>query len=277
MRDAARCMSGSTAERRSATRAVEMLDARRHPLGAAAARRLSAPALRRHAPARDDRHGARLPPELLIADEPTTALDVTIQAQILDLLIDLRDELGMAIILITHDMGVVAEIADRVLVMYAGRIVEEAPVDALFDAPEHPYTRGLLDCVPSLEQDRARLAAIPGTLPDPARRPLGLPLRAALRLAHRRCRERYPAARRIGRPSHAPPASASTSGRRMTRRCSRPSALEQALRRAPAAVLGAAAGTLRAVDGVVLRYRAGRDARPRRRVRLRQVDARARC
>lgn len=112
-------------------------------------------------------------PRLLIADEPTTALDVTIQAQILDLMMDLRDEFGMAIIIITHNMGVVAETADRVLVMYAGRIVEEAPVARLFDRPLHPYTRGLLDCVPSLEQEQARLVAIRGTLPDPAHRPPG--------------------------------------------------------------------------------------------------------
>jgi oligopeptide/dipeptide ABC transporter ATP-binding protein len=112
-------------------------------------------------------------PRLLIADEPTTALDVTIQAQILDLLLDLRDELGMAIIIITHNMGVIAQTADRVLVMYAGRIVEEAPVARLFDRPSHPYTRGLLDCIPTLDQDRTRLAAIPGGLPDPASRPSG--------------------------------------------------------------------------------------------------------
>ena len=112
-------------------------------------------------------------PKLLIADEPTTALDVTIQAQVLDLLMDLRDELGMAIIVITHNMGVIAETADRVLVMYAGRIVEHAPVAGLFDRPLHPYTAGLLDCVPTLEQDRPRLVAIPGSLPEPARRPPG--------------------------------------------------------------------------------------------------------
>jgi oligopeptide/dipeptide ABC transporter ATP-binding protein len=112
-------------------------------------------------------------PKLLIADEPTTALDVTIQAQILDLLMDLRDEFGMAIMFITHNMGVVAETADRVIVMYAGRVVEEAPVAAVFDAPRHPYTRGLLSCVPSLEGTAPRLTAIPGTLPDPARRPPG--------------------------------------------------------------------------------------------------------
>ena len=112
-------------------------------------------------------------PRLLIADEPTTALDVTIQAQILDLLLDLRAERGMAVLLITHNMGVVAETADRVLVMYAGRIAEQAPVDALFDHPAHPYTHGLLACVPALDQDLRRLHAIPGSLPDPAHRPPG--------------------------------------------------------------------------------------------------------
>jgi peptide/nickel transport system ATP-binding protein/oligopeptide transport system ATP-binding protein len=112
-------------------------------------------------------------PKLLIPDEPTTALDVTIQAQVLDLLMDLRDELGMAIMIITHNMGVIAEVADRVLVMYAGRIVEQSPVADLFDAPQHPYTKGLLACVPTLQQDRHRLIAIPGSLPEPARRPPG--------------------------------------------------------------------------------------------------------
>jgi peptide/nickel transport system ATP-binding protein/oligopeptide transport system ATP-binding protein len=112
-------------------------------------------------------------PRLLIADEPTTALDVTIQAQILDLLMDLRDEFGMAIMMITHNMGVIAETADRVMVMYAGRVVEQAPVERLFDHPMHPYTRGLLSCVPTLVQDQERLVAIPGNLPEPSRRPPG--------------------------------------------------------------------------------------------------------
>ncbi len=121
-------------------------------------------------------------PRVLIADEPTTALDVTIQAQILDLLMDLRDEFGMSIMIITHNMGVIAETADRVAVMYAGRVVEEAPVGRLFDAPLHPYTRGLLECVPSLADERERLVAIPGTLPEPSRRPAGC--RFAPRCSH---------------------------------------------------------------------------------------------
>ena len=112
-------------------------------------------------------------PRLLIADEPTTALDVTIQAQILDLLLALRAERGMGVMLITHNMGVVAETADRVLVMYSGRVVERSAAATLFDRPAHPYTRGLLACVPSLEVDLPRLPAIPGSLPDPARRPHG--------------------------------------------------------------------------------------------------------
>ena len=112
-------------------------------------------------------------PKLLIADEPTTALDVTIQQQILELLLDLREELGMAIIIITHNMGVVAEMADRVIVMYAGRIVERAPVAELFERPAHPYTRGLLESIPTLVDERDRLKTIPGTLPNPAALPPG--------------------------------------------------------------------------------------------------------
>jgi len=106
-------------------------------------------------------------PRLLIADEPTTALDVTIQAQILELLRDLRAELGMAVLLISHDLGVIAEFARRVVVMYAGRIVEDAPVDVLFNAPRHPYTEGLMASMPPLEGGADRLYAIPGRIPDP--------------------------------------------------------------------------------------------------------------
>ena len=106
-------------------------------------------------------------PKLLIADEPTTALDVTIQAQIMKLLGELRREKNMAMILITHDIGVVANMADRVIVMYAGQIVEEAPVLALFDDPNHPYTRALLDTVPTIRDDESRqLTAIPGMVPE---------------------------------------------------------------------------------------------------------------
>jgi peptide/nickel transport system ATP-binding protein len=106
-------------------------------------------------------------PRLLIADEPTTALDVTIQAQILELLRDLRARLGMAVMLISHDLGVVAEFAKRVIVMYAGRVVEDAPVDVLFRRPLHPYTEGLMASVPAIEGEMARLYSIPGRIPDP--------------------------------------------------------------------------------------------------------------
>ncbi|SDR62078.1 peptide/nickel transport system ATP-binding protein [Rhizobiales bacterium GAS113] len=112
-------------------------------------------------------------PELLIADEPTTALDATIQAQILDLIDRLRRELGMALVLISHDLGVVAELCDRILVMYAGGIVEEAPADLLFAAPAHPYTRGLIGAVPPLTGARRRLTAIPGQVPEPWNMPSG--------------------------------------------------------------------------------------------------------
>ncbi len=113
-------------------------------------------------------------PRLLVADEPTTALDVTIQAQILALLRRLRDELGLAVLLITHDLGVVAEVADRALVMYAGEIVEEAEVAELFDAPAHPYTRGLLASRPDAGgAPGARLVAIAGSVPEPGSRGAG--------------------------------------------------------------------------------------------------------
>jgi peptide/nickel transport system ATP-binding protein len=106
-------------------------------------------------------------PEVLIADEPTTALDVTIQAQILDLLRRLQKRLGMGIVMITHDLGVVAECCDRVVVMYAGRKVEEAPVAELFDHPLHPYTRALMASMPAMNANAARLTEIPGMVPAP--------------------------------------------------------------------------------------------------------------
>jgi len=112
-------------------------------------------------------------PDLLIADEPTTALDVTVQAQVLDLLRDIQADTGMAILLITHDLGVVAGMADDVLVMYAGRVVEQAPVTSIFSSPQHPYTLGLLGSMPRLEDSRDRLLAIDGMLPPPQSLPQG--------------------------------------------------------------------------------------------------------
>jgi oligopeptide/dipeptide ABC transporter ATP-binding protein len=112
-------------------------------------------------------------PELLIADEPTTALDVTIQAQILELLADLRREFHMAVLLITHDLGVVSRVADEVMVMYTGRVVERAPTRQLLSAPQHPYTRGLLEALPSRRQPGERLHEIRGVVPSPAQWPPG--------------------------------------------------------------------------------------------------------
>ena len=112
-------------------------------------------------------------PDLLVADEPTTALDATIQAQILELLSLVRREMGMAMVLISHDLGVVAENCDRVAVMYAGRIVEQAPANQLFADPVHPYAQGLIGALPPLDGPRRRLTAIPGTVPDPAKMPDG--------------------------------------------------------------------------------------------------------
>jgi len=112
-------------------------------------------------------------PDLLIADEPTTALDVTIQAQILDLMRAMRVQLGTTVILITHDLGVIAEMADRVAVMYAGEIVEQSSVDALFDLPLHPYTKGLIGSIPILGEVRERLDVIPGNVPNLVNLPPG--------------------------------------------------------------------------------------------------------
>jgi peptide/nickel transport system ATP-binding protein len=122
-------------------------------------------------------------PKILIADEPTTALDVTTQAQILELLRRLQDEKGLAIILITHDMGVIAEMADDVVVMYLGRVVERGPVDTIFHAPKHPYTKSLLRSIPSiLAAPRTKLSTISGSIPHPYNRPTGCPF-------HTRCPE----------------------------------------------------------------------------------------
>jgi len=143
-------------------------------------------------------------PKLLIADEPTTALDVTIQAQILELIGELKAKLGMAVLLITHAMGVIAETAQRVVVMYAGRVVEEAPVATLFAAPRHPYTQGLIRSIPRLDASalpRQRLDAIPGTVPSLLALPPGC--RFAPRCPHARaaCSAAVPALREVG-PGH---------------------------------------------------------------------------
>ncbi|MDZ4088428.1 MAG: ABC transporter ATP-binding protein [Tabrizicola sp.] len=115
-------------------------------------------------------------PRLLIADEPTTALDVTIQAQIVDLVRDLKDRFGMSVVWITHDLALIAGLADRIAVLYAGTVVEDAPVDVIFDRPTHPYTRGLLASLPTLtDTPMSRLPSIAGTPPEPGRRPPGCP------------------------------------------------------------------------------------------------------
>jgi oligopeptide transport system ATP-binding protein len=133
-------------------------------------------------------------PGLMIADEPTTALDVTIQAQILDLLTDLKEEVNMSILLITHDMGVVAETADRVVVMYAGRKVEEGTVFQIFDNPSHPYTLGLLNSLPSNEKykDFSRLEAIPGNVPDLLGLGDGCPFANRCEYADAECEKSFP-------------------------------------------------------------------------------------
>jgi len=131
-------------------------------------------------------------PEVLIADEPTTALDVTIQAQILELIRRLQKELGMGVVMITHDLGVVAESCDRVVVMYAGRKVEEAGVLALFDRPLHPYTRALMASMPSMNTHGARLSEIPGLVPSPQEQRRGCAFAARCPHADARCRSEIP-------------------------------------------------------------------------------------
>ncbi|MES5485999.1 ABC transporter ATP-binding protein [Bradyrhizobium sp. INPA03-11B] len=135
-------------------------------------------------------------PALLIADEPTTALDVTIQAQILALIVDLQQRLGTGLILITHDLGVVAQTAQRVIVMYAGKKVEEATVESLFETPLHPYTRGLMASIPAVPSSDAkedvRLVEIPGMVPSLTRLPPGCAFAPRCKLAVDRCRQEYP-------------------------------------------------------------------------------------
>ncbi|MDP9811955.1 peptide/nickel transport system ATP-binding protein [Rhizobium tibeticum] len=138
-------------------------------------------------------------PDLLIADEPTTALDATIQAQILDLLISLRAETGMATVFISHDLGAVSQVCERVCVMYAGRIVEEGTVAELFADPRHPYTRGLFDAIPSIDGPRQRLIPIAGNVPDPRRLPKGCSFSPRCSRAVEACGQELPPLVSIGR------------------------------------------------------------------------------
>lgn len=140
-------------------------------------------------------------PKLLIADEPTTALDVTIQAQVLALMVSMRDQFNTSIILITHDLGVVAEVADHVVVMYAGQIVENASADALFENPTHPYTRALLASIPSPDEVKKELYSIPGTVPDPANFPSGCRFAERCQLVQPSCTQTAKQLREIS-PGH---------------------------------------------------------------------------
>ena len=156
-------------------------------------------------------------PRILIADEPTTALDVTTQSQILDLMTTLQNQYGMAIMLITHDLGVIAEMADYVVVMYLGRVVESAPVDDIFHNPQHPYTRALLESIPRIQSDAAqdRLASITGIGAAPIRQAVGMPIQPPLSVVHgRRLRRRIanPVADRRESPGKLFPAPRRASG-----------------------------------------------------------------
>ncbi len=143
-----------------------------------------------------------LAPDLLIADEPTSALDVTVQSQILELLAELQRETGMALVIVSHDLGVIAEQTDDVAVMYAGRIVEHGPGEAVIGSPLHPYTRGLLDSIPNVEGPRTdRLRPIPGSPPSPARLPDGCAFHPRCPLARDSCRRDVPVLVPVG-PRH---------------------------------------------------------------------------
>jgi peptide/nickel transport system ATP-binding protein len=143
-------------------------------------------------------------PKLLIADEPTTALDVTIQAQIVDLVRELKDHMKMSVVWITHDLALIAGLADRIAVLYAGTVVEDAPVDAVFDRPMHPYTRALLGSLPTLAGATIeRLPSIPGTPPEPGRRPKGCPFAPRCAMARPSCNDAVPRLQPMGDdPSH---------------------------------------------------------------------------
>jgi peptide/nickel transport system ATP-binding protein len=140
-------------------------------------------------------------PKLLIADEPTTALDVTIQAQVLDLMRKLKDQTGTSIIFITHDLGVVAEMADDMVVMYAGQIVESGSADTVFDKPLHPYTLALMGSIPSMTEENERLTAIPGTVPSAANFPPGCRFAERCSMAHTNCFNMMPELRELS-PGH---------------------------------------------------------------------------
>ena len=210
-------------------RAAELLSEVGIPDPARPAGRVPAPVLRRHAAARHDRDGAGLRPKLLIADEPTTALDATIQAQILELLRRMQSEHGMALLFITHDMGVVAQMADRVAVMYAGRIVEQGPVGQVFASPLMPYTWSLLESVPRLDATADRFFSIPGTPPRTSHPTSGCPFQPRCPVAVERCQAEDPpllprsraATRRAccHRRSSAPPGRPASDPRRRRKTC----------------------------------------------------------
>lgn len=139
-------------------------------------------------------------PQLLLADEPTTALDVTIQAQILAMIRDLRERMNMSLILISHDLGVVAQVCDKIAIMYAGGIVEFGDIKEIFKSPYHPYTRGLFDAIPNLKKNVRRLKSIQGLTPNPANLPLGCPFEERCSLAFDKCKEKMP--QMVGSESH---------------------------------------------------------------------------
>ena len=210
-------------------------------------------------------------PQLLIADEPTTALDVTLQAQILDLMRELKAASGAAIILITHDLGVVAEVCDEVAVMYAGEIVERAPVDELFANPQHPYTVGLLGSIPRLDRRASHLATIEGMVPNMANPPPGCRFAARCPFVSDICIAAPPPLVDAQRP--ATPRAAS---RRRWRgwchdRAARSRRPGQAFRRRDVRCSAAPTAFVKAVDGVSFTRRGRQDAGAGRRIRLRQI------